>query len=577
MKALEFIIKVALPYKKYFAAIALAIIVLSVIKNLIPYLIKNIIDSISNNNYDNIYLYVLVYAVAQALLVLSWWTIGINIGKYLSSITNYIIKTLLSRVNLYSYRFFQEQLSGSISSKISDAAKRIPQIIEVCLLEFLQISITVAITIFILSRVHYGFAIAIIMWLSSFIILSYFILNKARKLSSSQAEVDSRLWGKIVDYISNMFSVKLFANVRYEETSLQSNYDDLYDKTIKRELFLNKYYTLQGILFSMYILGCIYGMVHLSRNNIITPGDFALVLMLNFEIVNWLFALSDILRQFITNWGTVERSLLFFENIPEVQDKIGAKKLVVTQGEIIFDKVQFFYKGSEPLFNNKSLTIHSGEKVGLVGYSGGGKSTFANLILRLYDVCEGSIKIDGQNIKEVTQDSLRENIAMIPQDLSLFNRSLMENIRYGCVEASNDMVIEAAKKAYIDDFVSKLPDGYNTMVGERGVKLSGGQRQRIAIARAFLKNAPILILDEATSQLDSITESVIQESLWELMQGKTTLVIAHRLSTLLHMNRILVFSNGKIIEDGNHKDLIKKDGLYKTLWSSQIGGFLPDQ
>ncbi len=212
-----------------------------------------------------------------------------------------------------------------------------------------------------------------------------------------------------------------------------------------------------------------------------------------------------------------------------------------------------------------------------MGYSGSGKSTFVSLILRLYEVTDGRILIDGHDIKDITEDSLRRNIALIPQDPSLFHRSIMDNIRYGRTDATDEEVIEAAKSSHAHEFISRLPEGYQSLVGERGVKLSGGQRQRIAIARAILKKAPILILDEATSQLDSVTESYIQESFGALMQGKTTIVIAHRLSTLLHMDRILVFDKGKIVEDGTHHELLKSGGLYKTLWDAQVGGFLPDK
>ncbi len=270
----------------------------------------------------------------------------------------------------------------------------------------------------------------------------------------------------------------------------------------------------------------------------------------------------------------------------DIKDMENASDLVITNGQITFMHVKFHYKGVNPLFQNKSITIEAGQKVGLVGYSGSGKSTFVNLILRLYDVTDGHIFIDGQDIRECTQDSLRSNIAIIPQEPSLFHRTLMENIRYGRIDATDEEVIESAKKAHAHEFISKLPQGYGSLVGERGVKLSGGQRQRIAIARAILKNAPILILDEATSQLDSVTESYIQESLWELMNSpdkasgkgrKTTIVIAHRLSTLLHMDRILVFDQGKIVEDGTHTELLARGGMYKTLWNAQVGGFLPDK
>lgn len=248
--------------------------------------------------------------------------------------------------------------------------------------------------------------------------------------------------------------------------------------------------------------------------------------------------------------------------------------MLITNGQITFSSVKFHYKGIEPLFQNKSVTIEAGQKVGLVGYSSSGQSTFVNLILRLYDVTDGQILIDGQDIQEVRQDSLREAIAMIPQDPSLFHRSLMENIRYGRIDASDEEVIEAAKRAHAHAFITKLFQMYEFLVGERGVKLSGGQHQRIAIARAILKNAPILILDEATSQLDFLTESTIQESLWELMQDKTTIMIAHCLSTLMHMDRILVL--GKIIEDNTHVKLFEKGGFYRALWDAQVGGFLPD-
>jgi ATP-binding cassette subfamily B protein len=260
----------------------------------------------------------------------------------------------------------------------------------------------------------------------------------------------------------------------------------------------------------------------------------------------------------------------------DIQDKTDARDLSIYKGQISFDHVEFQYKDTAPLFQKKSITIEAGQKVGLVGYSGSGKSTFVNLILRLFDVTDGSIKIDDHDIRDLTQDSLRRNIAMIPQDPTLFHRSLMDNIRYGRIEATDEEVIEAAKKAHAHEFISKLPQGYDSPVGERGVKLSGGQRQRIAIARAILKNAPILILDEATSQLDSVTESDIQDSLWDLMQNKTTIVVAHRLSTLLHMDRIMVFDQGKIVEDGTHKELLAMHGLYKNLWDAQVGGFIPD-
>ena len=282
------------------------------------------------------------------------------------------------------------------------------------------------------------------------------------------------------------------------------------------------------------------------------------------------------MREFWEKVGNIIQGLAIIESPVDIKDAPGARDLVVTNGEIVFDNVQFQYHDAESLFEHESVVIKSGQKVGLVGYSGSGKSTFVNLILRLFDVTQGKILIDGQDITQVTQDSLHEAITMIPQDPSLFHRSLVENIAYGKKNATHKEIIAAAKRAHAHEFIVALSQGYDTQVGERGIRLSGGQRQRISIARAMLKNSPILILDEATSQLDSVTENQIQDSLWDLMQHKTTLVIAHRLSTLLQMDRILVFDKGSIVEDGSHEELLAQDGLYKKLWEAQIGGFLLD-
>lgn len=322
-----------------------------------------------------------------------------------------------------------------------------------------------------------------------------------------------------------------------------------------------------------------YFLVHLYRKNLISIGDFALILGLSMELGHMMWYTMSRIDEFNQAIGKCKQSLSSLVINPEINDRSDAQPLIVQKGEIKFDKVHFHYKGAEPIFEDKSIIIKSSQKVGLVGYSGAGKSTFVNLILRLYDVQSGKISIDGQDIRNVIQDSLHRNIGMIPQDPSLFHRTLMENIRYGKIDASDDEVIEAAKRAHAHEFISKLPQGYESLVGERGVKLSGGQRQRIAIARVILKNAPILILDEATSALDTPTEQLIQESLNEVLEtsNATTIVIAHRLSTLLHMDRILVLDQGKIVEDGTHQELLDKNGMYKTLWDAQIGGFLPDK
>lgn len=577
MRVLKFLIEISKPYRLYLWGIVGAMIFVAADANVKPYLIKTIIDAVDSNNYSYIWWMVFIYAMMQVGMVLAWSFYDLCSSKTYPPMTGHITQHFLNKLNLYPYRFFQEHLAGSISSKISDVSNYSVNIIGMVLNDFFQISLILAFSVLLLSRVHYGFGMAMIIWIALFFTIGYVKLKKAAALSNLKAEAESQVWGNVVDHITNMFSVKIFSSYPYEKNRINTKLESFIAKTVSRDLYLRSYFRFQGFIFSIYIISCLCGMIYLGQNKLITAGDFALVFMLNFEIVNRLFQVTTIVRNFISHLGSVDQALAILEDVPDILDKPGAENLHITHGKIIFDGVKFHYKDTEALFQNKSVTIEAGQKVGLVGYSGGGKSTFVNLILRLYDVTDGRILIDGQDIRDVTQDSLRGNITMIPQDPSLFHRSLMENIRYGCVEATDEDVIEASKKAHADEFIRKLPQDYESLVGERGVKLSGGQRQRIAIARAILKNAPILILDEATSQLDSVTESVIQQSLWALMQGKTTIVIAHRLSTLLHMDRILVFDQGKIVEDGTHAELLKYGGLYKTLWDAQVGGFLPDR
>jgi len=294
------------------------------------------------------------------------------------------------------------------------------------------------------------------------------------------------------------------------------------------------------------------------------------VLSINTAIATFLWTVIRDFSEFSKLFGRITQALRIITSPHKIQDNPTAENLRVKTGEIEFRNVTFSYNEGTPLFINESFIIEAGKKTGLVGHSGSGKTTFVKLLLRLYDIESGAILIDGQNIKNVTQVSLQQNITIIPQDISLFHRTLIDNIRYSNPYASKELVEKAAMLAKAHCFISRLPNGYDSFVGEQGIKLSGGQRQRIAMARAILKNSPIFILDEATSHLDSETERDIYEFLWPFMNGKTTIVIAHRLSTLSHMDRILVFDKGKIVQDGTHSELIKQDGMYRILWKSQM-------
>lgn len=308
----------------------------------------------------------------------------------------------------------------------------------------------------------------------------------------------------------------------------------------------------------------------------ISTGEVVQLFYTIFNLTMVIWIIADKAPELFQSLGIAKQALSVMQDPQDILDPPHAVGLSIKRGEIVFENVSFCY-GERKIFQKLNLRISAGEKVGLVGYSGAGKSTFVNLILRFFSVGQGRILIDGQDIAHVRLESLREQIALIPQDPILFHRSLEDNIRYGRVEASQSQVIEAAKLAHCDEFIQKCPGGYNTMVGERGTKLSGGEKQRIAIARAMLLKAPILILDEATSALDSVTEQYIQDSLEKLMANRTTIVVAHRLSTLSKMDRILVFDQGKIIEQGSQQELLNKKGHFAHMWQMQAGGFLPDR
>jgi ATP-binding cassette subfamily B protein len=325
------------------------------------------------------------------------------------------------------------------------------------------------------------------------------------------------------------------------------------------------------------MLGTIFLLLKGWKDGWLSAGDFPLVAMSSFNLMGLIWHMTISLVDMFQDIGTLRGALSLLREKHSVKNNPKAFEISVLQGGIEFKNVVFGYRKTVPFFSDLSVRIDAREKVGLVGFSGSGKTTFVNLILRSYDLASGEILIDGQNIADVTQSSLREQITLIPQDTNLFHRSVKENLTYGNLNATDEDIEAAARKAHCHDFIQKLENGYDTVVGERGLKLSGGQRQRLAIARAFLKDTPILILDEATSALDSETEKDIQKSLVELMANKTTVIVAHRLSTLKHMDRILVFDKGQIIEQGSQKQLLKNGSHFAHFWSLQQEGFLPDK
>lgn len=552
-------------------------------------LVKNVLNFLPQIHKENTGLLIFPMGLIVANFIVfdnfTWRGINYIRGKFVPIIINSIIQQTMNYTLSKSHQFFQDNLSGKLSKQITNLADGVDKIFTSVAANFLR-GASLLLTAFTAAYfVNPVFFLILFIWFVLFAGVSVLMSKRLVLLSDVQASAESTVVGELVDALSNQNNIRLFSRKAHETLRMVPYFQkqkETYSATYFYALIMH---SIQGGLIATMMACSCYFLVYFYNKNLVTLGDFALILGLSIELGHMMWYTMSEMDDFNKAVGKCKQSLMSLMLPLEIFDKPNATVLRCTQGKITFSAVKFHYKGTEPLFQNKSIEIQGGQKVGLVGYSGGGKSTFVNLILRLYDVTDGAILIDGQDIRDVTQDSLRENIAMIPQDPSLFHRSLMENIRYGRTNANDEEVIEAAKKAHAHEFVSQLPQGYGSLVGERGVKLSGGQRQRIAIARAILKNAPILILDEATSQLDSVTESLIQKSLWELMHGhdeasgeggKTTIVIAHRLSTLLHMDRILVFDKGKIVEDGTHSELLAKAGLYKHLWDAQVGGFLGD-
>lgn len=574
-----FIMNVIKPFKWFVVCQFMVAVIWAIEMSLRPYLIKVILNKIPNilpsQAFAVLVPQAIFYIFISIVIVIAFRFYEWILLRFHPNLKKHIGVMLMERMMNHSQNFYQNHFSGSIANKINDVSTGIPNILNIFIDRFCSHILGILVAIYTVWLVDFKFAVCLIFWIIIFLTVSIKLSGKARTLAHEAAEVNSTVVGNIIDILSNIGSVRLFGSNIIEINYLNENYKESVKVEQIRDWYLIKMHTFQKSSFIVVQSICFWWLIKGIKNQTITAGDFTLILILNISILNCLNNLSSNVRGFAQSFGKVTQGLHTIYSILDIQDKEKAKDIVITKGEILFKEVQFYYIKSKPIFENKSIKIYSKQKLGLVGYSGSGKSTFINLILRLFDITQGQILIDNQDIRDVTQKSLREVIGVIPQDLSLFNRTLMENIRYGRANASDEEVIEAAKRANAHEFIVGLPEGYKTLIGERGVKLSGGERQRIAIARVILKDAPILILDEATSQLDSLTEQLIQESLKDLMQKKTTIIIAHRLSTLLNMDRILVFDQGKIVQDGKHIDLMIEEGLYKTLWNTQVGGFLP--
>jgi len=478
-----------------------------------------------------------------------------------------------------SYGFFQNEFSGRIATKVMQTALAVRDTVMKLLDVMLFVAIYMATALVLVGSADPRLCIPLIIWLFFYIIVQRYFVPKMKKIAMVQADARSLMTGRIVDSYTNIVTLKLFSHNNRESAYIRDGMSEFLNTVHPQMRLVTKLniclWTLNmSLVFSTAALG-----IYLWLNGSITPGAIAIVMSLAIRLTSMSHWILWEISSLFENIGTVQDGINTLSVPSKVNDAPNAKALNVNRGDIKFDSVNFSYNTNETVFENMDFQIPAGEKVGIVGRSGAGKSSLVSLLLRFYDIQSGEITIDGHNIEGVRQESLRSNIAMVTQDTSLLHRSVRENIMFGRPEATEEEMIAAAKKAQAHDFIVSLRDnvgrrGYDAHVGERGVTLSGGQRQRIAIARVLLKDAPILVLDEATSALDSEVEASIQLSLYQLMEGKTVIAIAHRLSTIAAMDRLIVLDEGKIIEQGTHQELLNKNGIYTKLWGHQSGGFL---
>lgn len=487
-----------------------------------------------------------------------------------------VARALFGYLQQHSHRFISNHFAGALASRISETAVGVNMTISMVVFEFLPLLATLSVSVFLLASANLLLAGFTLGWAVIFVAVSFWLARRARPYAHRSAAARAETTGRIVDSVTNLPNVRLFARGAHEYERLHATQNAEIAITRRSMWFSEKVQWFQMGAALVLKVGMLIFAIQLWRDGRIDVAAFVMSTSLSLLVINDARNLGRRFLEMFEYVGNVTNGVQTLLGPHEIVDRPGARDVPITRGEIVFHDVQFGYDPKRPVFRGLNLSIPAGQRVGLVGFSGSGKSTLVNLLLRLYEPQQGRITIDGVDINDMTQDSLHRQIGLIPQEPGLFHRSLAENIRYGRLDADDEAVRDAAARASADAFIDDLPQQYDALVGERGVKLSGGQRQRVAIARVMLKDAPILVMDEATSSLDSITEKAIQDSLDSLMQDRTVIVIAHRLSTIAHLDRILVFDQGALVQDGSHADLLARPGTYQRLWQQQADGFLPD-
>lgn len=569
-------------YPLLFSMIIIAILAATLTNLIAPLFLKEFINLVASSTPTEISLSAISVALGfyAVTMFANWATYRLQMvvstriqARIQSDLTNRAFSYLIH----HGHDFFINNFAGTLTRRAGRYARSYQQVFSSIVESMFPTLLFAAGVIGVLFMQNHWLGIGLFVWTAFFLVLQFGMTRWRYQYKIIRSIQDSRVTGALSDSVGNHAAIAYFAAETHESKRLAGIVTDWYDATMKAWNSDTINYAIQGFLTRFAQVGLLVIGFYLWWKGSITVGDLVLIQVYIISLMEQVSGIGSNMRQLYDAFAEANEMIDILKEPHAILDAIDARELKTVQGEVAFESVSFAFDQSEPTLDQLSLTILPGEKVALVGPSGAGKSTITKLLLRLYDVTGGAIRIDDQDIRAITQESLRRNISFVPQESTLFHRTLRENIAYGMPDATQEEIIEAAKKAHCHEFISKLPGGYETYVGERGVKLSGGERQRVAIARAILKNAPILILDEATSALDSESEALIQDALRVLMEGKTVIVIAHRLSTIMTMDRIIVIESGKIAAQGTHGELVThKGGLYQKLWSIQAGGFVND-
>lgn len=560
--------------------LTITVIIGAAIDTLVPILSKNFFNVLYDGGLKeevlrNLMQILLIIALVKFVRWVFWRISSFTINFFESKSIVDLSRFCFDYLQKHSFSYFANNFSGSTVKKHKSFVNTYEYLTDQLFFEIIPGAVTVLIMIFVLGRINVYLGLGMLVWMVVFLLINWWFNKYKIKFDIQRSEAETATSGLLSDTVSNNVNIKLFNGYIYESEA----YGNLSENLHKIRKFTwdmgAVFYGFQSLLMLIIEILIFYLSIRLWQQDRLTIGDFVLIQSYLFSAMMLVWDFGRIMMKIYERLADAEEMTKIL-NLPyQITDWDKAKNLKIKNGEIRYENVTFRYEDGEEIVKNFNLRVKDGQTVALVGLSGSGKSTLTKLLLRLYDVIDGRILVDGQDITKVTQESLRDNISLVPQDPVLFHRSLMENIRYGRFGATDEEVVRAAKLAYCDEFISKLKDGYNSTVGDRGIKLSGGERQRVAIARAILKNSPILVLDEATSSLDSESEKYIQKSLDNLMKNKTVLIIAHRLSTIKKADRIVVISRKKIVEDGTHAQLIDKNkGIYRKLWRIQVGGFI---